>query len=71
MKTVAYEGVVERGTIRLQPPAKLPENTRVYVLVPGDETATEGPTPQIRGPRLVNPADYEELRKVVIEDSEV
>ena len=33
MTVTTYEGVVEKGKIRLKPGAKLPENAKVYVIV--------------------------------------
>lgn len=34
MSVVALEGIVDHGQIRLQPGVSLPDNTRVYVIVP-------------------------------------
>ena len=49
MSVVSFEGIVENGRIRLEPGVRLPENTKVYVLVPGLEVK---PTAQLRSPRL-------------------
>ena len=38
MSITTYEGVVEKGKIRLKSDVKLPENVRVYVIVPEVET---------------------------------
>jgi hypothetical protein len=35
MNVVTYEAVVENGQVRLPADAKLPENAKVYVVVPG------------------------------------
>jgi len=34
MKTTTYEAVVENGQVRLPEDACIPENTKVYVVVP-------------------------------------
>ena len=34
MTVATYEGVVEKGKIRLKAGVKLPENAKVYVIVP-------------------------------------
>ena len=34
MNITTYEGVVEKGKIRLKSGVKLPENVKVYVIVP-------------------------------------
>jgi hypothetical protein len=65
MTVVTYEGVVENGQIRLPAEAKLPENAKVYVLVPG---TTEQPTVHIRGPRFADPAQAAQFRLTVVEE---
>jgi hypothetical protein len=35
MSVVTYEGIVEDGRIRLEPAVRLPDKTKVYVVVPG------------------------------------
>ena len=37
MSAVTFEGVVERGQIRLDANIHIPEGTKVYVVVPGVE----------------------------------
>jgi len=46
-----YEGVVEKRKIRLKSDVKLPENMRVYVIVPEVQTQ-EKKTARIHTPRL-------------------
>ncbi len=65
MNVVAYEGVVEKGQVRLPPEAKLPENTRVYVVVP---EAKEQRAVHIRSPRLADPARARRFEMEVIEE---
>ncbi|MGA2063769.1 MAG: hypothetical protein ABSG86_02315 [Thermoguttaceae bacterium] len=65
MSAVVYEGVVEQGQIRLPPGAQLPENTRVYVLVPG---ASEKREAHIRSPRLADPTHAARFELEVAEE---
>lgn len=51
MTITTYEGVVEKGKIRLKSNVKLPENVRVYVIVPEVQTQ-EKKTARIHTPRL-------------------
>lgn len=65
MKVTAYEGVVDDGLIRLQPPVRLPDRTHVYVVVP----ELQPPRKTVRGPspRLANPEEAADFRKEVVE----
>jgi len=65
-KLATYEGVVENGHVTLPPDADIPENTRVYVLVPNPETRR---TFKIPGARLVHPEQAKDFEKQVIEDT--
>ncbi len=70
MGIATYEGVVQYGQIRLRKNVRLPEQTKVYVLVPEQETK------QVRvvSPRLVHPEQAADFRKEMIEvgsDAEV
>ena len=53
MSITTYEGVVEKGKIRLKSGVKLPENVKVYVIVPEVQTE-ETKTAQIHTPRLTH-----------------
>ena len=66
MKTAAFEALVENGIIRLLEPKPLPDHTRVIVVIP---ESPEDDVPQLRTPRLVNPADFRDLQKVIVEES--
>jgi len=60
-----YEGLVTKGQIRLRDNIHLPENTRVYVVVPeGDAVARS----RIATPRLARPEQAEDFRMEVIEE---
>jgi hypothetical protein len=51
MAIATYEGVVEKGKIRLKTGVKLPENARVYVIV--TDVQIEGKKPvRVLTPRL-------------------
>ncbi len=64
MSVVALEGIVDHGLIRLPPSVKLPNKTKVYILVPAIGTQQET---RIASPRLVHP---EQAREFVMEVSE-
>lgn len=49
---ITYEGVVEKGKIRLKSGVTLPENVKVYVIVP-DFQAEQKKTSKVSTPRLV------------------
>lgn len=63
MKVTTYEGIVENGQVRITSDACLPENTRVYIVVPVVETAESG---YVGSPRLVHPQDARDFHKEVI-----
>jgi hypothetical protein len=51
MRVATYEAFVERGQIRLPADLRLPENAKVYVVVPD----TDAPRARMASPRLVHP----------------
>ena len=53
MTITTYEGVVEKGRIRLKSGVKLPENVKVYVVVPELQTQ-EKKTARVLSPRLTH-----------------
>lgn len=53
MTLTTYEGIVEKGRIRLKTGIRLPENTKVYVIVP-DLQVEKKKTVRVRTPRLAN-----------------
>ncbi|MEE8586468.1 MAG: hypothetical protein V3T83_16615 [Acidobacteriota bacterium] len=66
MAVSTLEGIVENGRIRLRDDVRLPENTKVYVVIPG---LGAGPKANIRSPRLVHPEQADDFAKQVIEVS--
>jgi hypothetical protein len=62
----AIEGIVENGQIRLLGDAVLPENSKVFVIVPSAEAA---PPARVFSPRLANPEQASDFVKQVVEVS--
>jgi len=60
----AYEGIVQSGLIRLRGNVTLPENTRVYVIIPDLDG---GPRKRVYSPRLARPHEAGDFAKQVIE----
>ena len=54
MGVVTLEGIVEDGQIRLPSNVRLPDNTKVYVVIPGLEVERVA---RVFSPRLARPAD--------------
>ena len=66
MHVATFEGVVEQGQIRLAAGVSLPENARVYVIVPGMQS--EGPA-RVASPRLVHPEQAVDFEMDVSSDT--
>ncbi|HJT34638.1 MAG TPA: hypothetical protein VJ783_21590 [Pirellulales bacterium] len=66
MRVTAVEGTVKNGQITLPPNVRLPENIKVYVVVPG---ASDSLAPSIASPRLAHPEQAIDFQKEVIEES--
>ncbi len=64
MGPLMVEGVVENGVVRLTGPVVLPENVKVYVVVPG---LPAPPAMYVRTPRLARPGDAAKFTKQVID----
>ena len=64
MKVETYEGFVENGQIRLPANVCLPENAKVYIVVPCIETRHGG---YVGSPRLVHPEQVVDFKKEIIE----
>jgi hypothetical protein len=65
MKVATFEGIVEEGSVRLPEEVKLPENTKVYIVVP---TVEAQPVAHLRSPRLVLPEQAIDFKLEVIEE---
>lgn len=64
MQVTTFEGIIENGTIRLREKIRLPEKTKVYVVVPGFSIE---PVSHIFSPRLAHPEQADDFTKEVIE----
>jgi hypothetical protein len=62
MRIVAFEGVVEQGQIKLKTDIHLPDNTKVYVIVPDMKFA------EIHSPSLLHPEQAVDFKMKVIEE---
>ncbi len=65
MKVTTYEATVENGQIKLADAVHLPEQARVYVVVPGVEEPTRF---HVGSPRLARPTDADDFVKEVAEE---
>lgn len=65
MNLIAFEGVVDNGQIKLPPNVQLPDNAKVFIVVPD---VPPKPVAHIFSPRLANPAQAKDF---VMEVSEV
>jgi hypothetical protein len=65
MGVTTVEGVVENGQIRLPATVRLPERTKVYVIIPDIEVQAVA---YIGSPRLVNPEQAADFQKEVLEE---
>ena len=67
MASKIYQGIVKSGAIHLEPNVKLPESTKVYILVP--DSKPEGKRViHFVSPRLVHREDAAQFRMTVTEE---
>jgi hypothetical protein len=66
MTITTYEGIVEKGKIRLKTNVHLPDNTKVYVVVPETEAKL---TTRVTSPRLVHRKQVADFKMEVSEDN--
>ncbi len=66
MAITTYEGIVEKGKIRLKTGVRLPEKAKVYVIVPDLQVEK---TARVMSPRLVNPTQATDFKLEVSEDT--
>jgi hypothetical protein len=64
MSVTTFEGIVENGQIKLPANVRLPENARVYVVVPNTETRKAA---YVGTPRLAHPEQAADFRKEIIQ----
>jgi hypothetical protein len=65
-KLATYEGVVENGHVTLPSDVDIPDDTRVYVLVPDVNIQR---TLQILSPRLLDQGQAKDFVKEVVEET--
>ena len=65
MGVTTFEGIVEKGQIRLPATVKLPERAKVYVVIPDTEVQA---ITYIGSPRLVHPEQAADFTKEVVEE---
>ena len=63
MKITTFQGIVENGQIQLPHNLRLPEKTKVYVVIPDIEIPY-----YIGSPRLAHPEQAADFNKEVIEE---
>ncbi len=66
MAVKTYEGVVEKGKIRLKVNVRLPEKAKVYVIVPDLQVEK---TARVLSPRLADSARAADFKMDVSEDT--
>jgi hypothetical protein len=62
---ITFEGVVEHGQIRLHTNIQLPDNIKVYVVVPDFQVEQSA---RIFSPRLVHPEQAVDFKMEIIEE---
>jgi len=66
MGILTYEGVVEQGQIRLKTNIRLPEHTRVFVVIP--EIRVEQ-VARIPSPRLAHPEQARDFEMEILKEA--
>ena len=66
MSIITLEGVIDNGQVRLRDNVRLPDNTRVYVVVPDIQVEEVA---HIYSPRLANPEQAADFILEVTEES--
>ena len=65
MSVITLEGIVEHGQIRLVSDVRLPDNTKVYVVVPGLQVEQVA---HVYTPRLAHPEQIADFLLEVVEE---
>ena len=65
MSVTTFEGVVEKGQIRLPVEVCLPEKAKVYVVIPNTGVPSQA---QFRSPRLAHAENAKDFAKEVIQE---
>ncbi|MDQ6694500.1 MAG: hypothetical protein M3014_08790 [Chloroflexota bacterium] len=65
MNIVTIEGVTDQGLVRLKTEMRLPDNIKVYVVIPTMQVAGAAP---VYSPRLAQPEQLEDFKMEIIEE---
>jgi hypothetical protein len=65
MSVATFEGIVEGGQIRLKTGVRLPDRTRVFVIVPDLRVETAA---RVVSPRLAHPEQSADFAMTIVED---
>jgi len=68
MNVATFEGIVENGLIRLPKNVRVPERTKVYVVIPGESQPS---ATRLMSPRLVHPEQAKDFEITVIPDAKL
>jgi len=63
MNVATFEGIVENGQIKLPEDVRVPERTKVYVVIPGVDQPN---TMRVRSPRLAHPEQAQDFTTIII-----
>jgi len=63
MNVATFEGIVENGQIRLPDNIRVPERTKVYIVIPGEGQPS---ATRLMSPRLVHPEQAKDFEITVI-----
>ncbi len=66
MSVITLEAIVEHGQIKLSGNVHLPENTRVYVIVPSEQMEHAA---RVVSPRLAHPDQAADFEMQVVEET--
>ena len=65
MGVVALEGIIERGQVRIMPDVRLPDKTKVYVIIPGIQIERVA---HVFTPRLAHPEQAADFELEIVEE---
>lgn len=65
MRVVTFEGIVDHGQIKLKTNVRLPDNTKVYVVVPEMQIEQSA---RIVSPRLAHPEQAADFKMEIVEE---
>jgi len=68
MNVATFEGIVENGQVKLPENVRVPERTKVYVVIPG--VGQPGAT-RLMSPRLAHPEQAKDFQVAVIANAKL